>query len=608
MMTAGNEEDLRLLQNVTARSLALVNNELASPNVTAFEYTGKVWPHWATFQHYLPGGKHILHPDTDKGEHCISLAVSFSTHGKDFSGGEIKIFECPTSVPDCGNRGRARTHVPSEGGPYGRRLANGSLVPLVNGEWLWDGEPEAAYKVTQELHPKSGTAIVWLSETVHQVEPVSAGTRKSLFYWFTCKEPLQDAAFDWSGLAHRYGAAPVSAKTVAPTRRSEKLDKCGILAQPGTEELEEENQAWPKKKLRGSQTVSLGSVNSGVQVEEEPEVQILGPGWRKLRAKYGGVAMMDQLLQQVRASNTQQMYDDDWTHAMASSADGRHSPRSPKPGYRECDDLFMARHRPAKACCPYRSLVGILLACILVAFLVGSPAIAPDNVVQATQTQGIVATDLPGFAEPPTSPSLKCVKFVFQGMPHKTAALTPSPEPTTKYGFYLHVHGHPAAVIYQVREVKKWFPGSPIHVMSDGNMDFSALCALENCSFVLCPPANDRWHPWPFLRRLYDAAVILKSEFVILLEPDNTIHGPIKTTPEFDAGGLRVKERSFAGAEYVQRLAKERRPGFRWTRENQEAGLCGGSYYRTAAVLDAFSDENVAKIDWNMLGEKFSKD
>lgn len=27
------------------------------------------------------------------------------------------------------------------------------------------------------------------------------------------------------------------------------------------------------------------------------------------------------------------------THAMASSADGRHSPRSPKPVYRECDDL-----------------------------------------------------------------------------------------------------------------------------------------------------------------------------------------------------------------------------------------------------------------------------
>ena len=37
----------------------------------------------------------------------------------------------------------------------------------------------------------------------------------------------------------------------------------------------------------------------------------------------------------------------------------------------------------------------------------------------------------------------------------------------------------------------QWWP----QVASQGNMDFSALCALENCSFVLCPPANDRWHP-----------------------------------------------------------------------------------------------------------------
>ena len=95
--------------------------------MTAYDYVGRVWPHWATFQHYLPGGMHILHPDTDKGglsdfnikcfplreslrkaallltplegEHCISLAVSFSTHGDDFGGGEIKIYGCPPTAP-----------------------------------------------------------------------------------------------------------------------------------------------------------------------------------------------------------------------------------------------------------------------------------------------------------------------------------------------------------------------------------------------------------------------------------------------------------------------------------------------------------------------------
>ena len=29
---------------------------------------------------------------------------------------------------------------------------------------------------------------------------------------------------------------------------------------------------------------------------------------------------------------------------------------------------------------------------------------------------------------------------------------------------------------------------------------------------MLCPPANDRWHPWPFLRRLYDATLVLNTK------------------------------------------------------------------------------------------------
>eukprot|EP00913_Durusdinium_trenchii_P029447 g27600.t1 len=46
----------------------------------------------------------------------------------------------------------------------------------------------------------------------------------------------------------------------------------------------------------------------------------------------------------------------------------------------------------------------------------------------------------------------------------------------------------------------------------------------------------------------------------------------------------------------------------RWTKKNQQAGLCGGSYYKREAILDALSDERVAEIDWNMLGERFTKE
>ena len=29
-----------------------------------------------------------------------------------------------------------------------------------------------------------------------------------------------------------------------------------------------------------------------------------------------------------------------------------------------------------------------------------------------------------------------------------------------------------------------------------------------------------------------------------------------------------------------------------------EAGLCGGSYYKREAILDALSDERVSQLDW----------
>ncbi|CAK9097892.1 Peptidyl-prolyl cis-trans isomerase A [Durusdinium trenchii] len=176
------------------------------------------------------------------------------------------------------------------------------------------------------------------------------------------------------------------------------------------------------------------------------------------------------------------------------------------------------------------------------------------------------------------------------------------------YGFYLHVYGDPAAVIYQVREVKKFFPRSPIYVMSDGGLDFSALCEKEGCTFVLCPPANDRWHPWPFFRRLYDAAVSLNTKYIIMLEPDNTVHSYVKRPPPADVGGLLVTSRQFGLVKYVERMAKQRVPNFKWTSRSMSSGLCGGAYFKREAILDALSDESMMKLDWNYLGEKLSKE
>eukprot|EP00913_Durusdinium_trenchii_P029444 g27599.t2 len=408
---------------------------------------------------------------------------------------------------------------------------------------------------------------------------------------------------------------------------------------------EEDGQGWPKK----SQTVSLGSVKSGVQLEEEePQVQILSPGWRKLRAKYGGAAAFDQLLQQVRASNTQQLYEDDWLHTGESS---------PQTGP-------MARHRAHKAMCPYRTLLGLLLGGIIGAFLLGaSPSLAnaPDTarleegggaeltgerLVRDVTKAAVTLSPRPALDTLPSStPSPQPTPSPSGGTSQRPGKTNPIDFPEGRqtrlgdessqqdrglsselssasyderlshdaeveqlelHGTRLHYRkvkgtGPPEGWVslraggkdllarerpvvevvgpaagYTHRwavNIDSWEPeggaegtefqfllqlikeknernkvlrfvyfadqkralisrllvrqASRIHVMSDGNMDFTGLCALENCSFILCPPANDRWHPWPFLRRLYDAAVILRTEFVILLEPDNTRLGAI---------------------------------------------------------------------------------
>lgn len=49
-------------------------------------------------------------------------------------------------------------------------------------------------------------------------------------------------------------------------------------------------------------------------------------------------------------------------------------------------------------------------------------------------------------------------------------------------------------------------------------------------------------------------------------------------------------------------------PGFKWTKTAMSAGLAGGAYFRREAILDAFSDENMMKLDWNMLGERATKE
>eukprot|EP00040_Diaphanoeca_grandis_P007139 m.39863 g.39863 ORF g.39863 m.39863 type:complete len:448 (+) comp18313_c0_seq1:92-1435(+) len=172
---------------------------------------------------------------------------------------------------------------------------------------------------------------------------------------------------------------------------------------------------------------------------------------------------------------------------------------------------------------------------------------------------------------------------------------------SAKYGFYMHVYSQPAAVIHQVKQIEKYFPDSPIYIMSDGGYSFDGLCEVHKCKFKLCPPANDRWHPWPFLHRLRNAAMEMNAEYTIYIEPDNTVHGPITHEPDSDAGGMQDQNPRFGVCvtEYLETHARLRIPNF--TMGYTGSGLAGGSYFKTDVLIDAFSDEKMAEINWGYL-------
>ena len=89
-----------------------------------------------------------------------------------------------------------------------------------------------------------------------------------------------------------------------------------------------------------------------------------------------------------------------------------------------------------------------------------------------------------------------------------------------------------------------------------------------------------------------------------MLEPDNTVNRPIYIPPphHIDAGGLHDGNPHVPGhiVDHIERLGKAHKGNdFKWNYTG--TGLCGGAYFRTSAILDAFSDAAVADLDWAAL-------
>lgn len=215
------------------------------------------------------------------------------------------------------------------------------------------------------------------------------------------------------------------------------------------------------------------------------------------------------------------------------------------------------------------------------------------------------------------------------------------------YGFYIHIgmKSEVHAVYYLYHRIRILFGKSaPVYIMSDGvsGVGFEKLCSSGDslCKYRSCPPAEDRWHPWPFFRRMHDAGKWIGNvsgsiKYLIYLEPDNTLHNPMGNEPTqhylveppvlgkgphtgseiyAHAGGVKDNNGLFSDS-VVAFVEKERQKYYGNVKDLPKkwlgykgTGLCGGSWFSLEAVREAFSDEALAKIDWVGIVKRFSKD
>lgn len=77
--------------------------------------------------------------------------------------------------------------------------------------------------------------------------------------------------------------------------------------------------------------------------------------------------------------------------------------------------------------------------------------------------------------------------------------------------------------------------------------------------------------------------------------------------PTHDAGGMYDENPHFGNrvTDHAEAIARKSNPKFKW--EFKGSGLAGGAYFRREAVLEAFSDEAVAAIDWDYYCKADSK-
>ena len=161
----------------------------------------------------------------------------------------------------------------------------------------------------------------------------------------------------------------------------------------------------------------------------------------------------------------------------------------------------------------------------------------------------------------------------------------PSPSPSRpKVAFYFQMANEPKATLEVVKSVREHFPDAPLYVSSDDGWDCASMCEQYLCEFTLHESSagmHGSGGVVEWLSRLRSAAEQSRAEWLVLLEDDVRVDGPITRWPTTDAGGVedhRWTAPMSAGllADIARRSGKA--PAYK------HYGLCGGAIVSVDAL------------------------
>ena len=133
-----------------------------------------------------------------------------------------------------------------------------------------------------------------------------------------------------------------------------------------------------------------------------------------------------------------------------------------------------------------------------------------------------------------------------QPLPAYTSPSVESKQSIHLFGFFLNEYKEPKATLEVVKSVAAFTPGSPMYVVGTGGFHYEPLAERFDAMHFVYDETNVDLTSGTvamdaidlYLRRVKEAALYCNCSYLVLMEPDVLLRGPIREAPAHDAGGV----------------------------------------------------------------------